>query len=139
VGKQPTTAPSISAQRYFNGELTNEFELFCAYHLSLDRDGKYRKLGMNDIAHRFAADIPAIERALAQFQMEKQRVSKSSFDLELARLDVQCVPPGIDRVEIARTLFQEFLDAGCGVGPVPKAAPLPQDDEPEPDVDGNAL
>jgi len=119
VSKQAANTPSPAAARYFTGEL-NAFELFCAYHLGIDRDGKYRKCGMNDIASRFKTDPGGIEEALSEYNMEKRSVSNSQFDLEMARLDVQIVPPGIDRVEIARDLFVQFLDAGLGVGPVPK-------------------
>ena len=120
VSKQAANTPSPAAGRYFTGQL-NAFELFCAYHLGLDRDGKFRKCGMNDIASRFSTDPGGIEEALGEYNMERRSVSDSAFDLELARLDVQIVPPGIDRVEIARDLFVQFLDAGLGVGPVPKA------------------
>lgn len=114
---QPHAGPAPAAGRYFTGEL-NEFELFCAYHLRLDRDGKVGKFGMNDIASRFGTDVSAIEQALADFAIDPKQID-SAFDMDLARLDIKVAPPGIDRVELARTIFQDFLDAGCGTGPVP--------------------
>ncbi|MCA9562404.1 MAG: hypothetical protein KC561_02900 [Myxococcales bacterium] len=123
-GKQqikPSREASTAAALYFTGEL-NEFELFCAYHLGLDPQGKPGKFGLGHIARRFSVEIDDVKAALTEFKMDKDAISGTDFEPELARLDIKVAPPGIDRVQIALTLFQEFLDCGCGVGPVPEVS-----------------
>lgn len=110
--------PSPAARRYFTGELT-EFELFCAYHLKLDKNGIPGDFQLKAVAARFGLEPPDVRAALEDFGLDDGRLSSSSFDVELARLDIKVAPVGIDRVEVARTIFQELLDAGCGTGPVP--------------------
>jgi hypothetical protein len=122
-GSKPARAaksPSNGARRYFTGEL-NEFELFCAYHLGIRTDGSYKKPSIDAVAKRFDTDPDSIRKALVEMNMDRSRVDRSAFDLSMARLDIEVAPPGIDRVELARTIFQDFLDAGYGVGPVPEA------------------
>ena len=119
------TGPSPAAKRYFTGEL-NEFELFCAYHLKLNERGIPANIEMKSVAARFGVAPPDIEEALVDYRIDDKVVSTSDFDVELARLDIKVAPEGIDRVEVARTLFQELLDTGCGTGPVPNV-PAEQD------------
>ena len=98
----------------------NEFELFCVYHLGLDSNGvPSNKVSMKAATARFNMDPERIDKALHEFKIDRKTLSSAGFDMEMARLDVKVVPEGIDRVEVARTLFQELLDAGCGTGPVP--------------------
>lgn len=117
-GRDTSGAPCMGAQRYFTGQLS-EFELFCAYHLGLDEDGNFNPRDFGGIARRFGIDDEGLRSAIQQYRMEPDRVRAAKFDMEMAKIDVEVVPPGIDRVELARTIFQDFLDAGCGVGPVP--------------------
>ncbi len=128
-GRRAPASPSPAAQRYFTGEL-NEFELFCAYHLGLDKSGIPRQPALKAVAERFGVKPDDIHDALAEFKLDKASVAKSSFDVELAKLDIKVAPEGIDRVEIARTLFEELLESGCGVGPVPDI-PLAPSSKPE--------
>lgn len=123
-GGRAPASPSPAAARYFTGEL-NEFELFCAYHLGLDKSGIPRQTALKSVADRFGVKPDDIQEALTEFKLDKPRLSQSSFDVELARLDIKVAPEGIDRVEIARTLFEELLESGCGVGPVPDIPATP--------------
>jgi hypothetical protein len=130
VRSMDNNAPCLGAQRYFSGEL-NAFELFCAYHLGIDRDGAVRNHNLSDVARRFGVDRAGLDAALTDFNMDRERVRRASFDLEMARLDVAVVPPGVDRVEVARSIYSDFLAAGCGVGPLPVGRVLPGESEPE--------
>ena len=60
--------------------------------------------------------------------MDREHLKKARFDIEMAKLDVSVAPPGIDRVELARSIFGDFLEAGCGVGPMPERLPVDDDD-----------
>ncbi|MBN1948099.1 MAG: hypothetical protein JW797_20690 [Bradymonadales bacterium] len=106
------------AIRYFTGQL-NDFELFCAYHLGLDSNGAYCRPTLQEVARRFGTEPAQIEQALHDYGLSSQRVQEVHFDMEAARLDIEVAPPGIDRVELARTIFQEYLDAGTGLAHAP--------------------
>ena len=132
--------PSQGATRHFTGEL-NEFELFCAFHLGINEKGGHYQPNINEVARRFDAQPDDIQRALQDYRMDRERISSSSFNLDLAKLDIEVAPPGIDRVELARTIFKDFLESGCGIGPVPSyiasaavathSSSGPRDSEPE--------
>jgi hypothetical protein len=95
---------------------------------------------LSSLARRFEIEEPAVHKALAEFRLEPDRVKRAGLDMSLYRLDMEVAPPGVDRVELARSIFQEVLDVGCGVGPVPERLPLPAEmaplpAQPEPDAD----
>lgn len=87
------------------------FELFCAYHLGLGRDGSVRSPDLNDTARRFGVGPGAIKQALVTFAMDPESLDDTDFDVSLARMDIQVSPPGISKKELARGLFQELIDA----------------------------
>jgi hypothetical protein len=43
--------------------------------------------------------------------MDPERMMNVDFDLAMAQLDIQVAPEGVDRVEIAREIFQQFRAA----------------------------
>lgn len=87
------------------------FELFCAYHLGITADGRYRQQNIHDLARRFGCTPAELKQALVDYHMDPQTLINSDFDLALAQLDMQVAPEGVDRRELAKTWFEEFLNA----------------------------
>jgi len=86
------------------------FDLFCACLLGLMPDGTYRTPGLGEVAKRFHRSPNEIRDQLQQYGMDTETLKTVDFDLTLAKLDIQVAPEGIDRRELARSLFEEFVD-----------------------------
>ena len=84
------------------------FELFSAYHLGIYEDNNYRDPSIKQTARLFGRPIDQVRNALAACGLDDDTVKKTGFDLSLARLDVKVAPVGIDKKEVAKTLFEEF-------------------------------
>ncbi len=87
------------------------FELFCAYHLGISSDKRYRPANINEVANRFRVDPATIRQALKDYKMDSASLLDLDFDMALAQLDIQVAPEGVDRSELAKNLYSEFLDA----------------------------
>lgn len=87
------------------------FELFCAYHLGLGRDGSVRPTSLPDTARRFNIAPGLAKHALFQYAMDPESLTTAAYDMELARMDIQVSPPGISKRELARSLYQDFVEA----------------------------
>jgi hypothetical protein len=87
------------------------FALFCAYHLGITAEGGYRFQNIHEVARRFGTNAGVIKQLLVELAMDPDTVVHSSFDLAGAQVDVMLAPEGINRVEIARDLYQRFLEA----------------------------
>ena len=107
------------------------FELFAAYHLGLDQNGRYRKQGASAVARRFNCGKRDVHDALNVFCMDNASLRRMRFDAGLAELDIKVAPDGIDRGEIAKTLYQEFLECGRAAGLFEDAPSYPAPEEPE--------
>jgi len=99
--------PSGLAQRHG----IDAFALFCAYHLGITEDGGYRFQNVHHVAKRFATNAGVIKQVLAEFDMDSDAIVHSSFDLSSAQVDIMLAPEGINRVELARDLFEQFRAA----------------------------
>lgn len=86
------------------------FDLFCAYFMGLMPDGTYRGAGIGEVAKRFRRTPGEIQQMMHDYGMDPDTLAKVEFDLNLAKLDIQVAPEGIDRRELARGLFEEFCD-----------------------------
>jgi hypothetical protein len=95
------------AQRYS----IEPFALFCAYHLGITEDGGYRFQNIHQVAKRFGANAGVIKQLLAEFGMDCDTIVHSSFDMAGAQVDIMLAPEGVNRVEAARALFDEFRAA----------------------------
>jgi hypothetical protein len=102
-----TPPPSLLARRYG----IEPFDLFCAYHLGITADGGYRFQNIHQVARRFGANAAVIKQVLADLGMDSDTVINSAFDMAGAQVDIMLAPDGIDRLELARTHFTEFLRA----------------------------
>lgn len=86
------------------------FDLFCACHLGLMPDGAFRGAGVGEVARRLNRSQNEIRQMLADYKMDPESLAQVDFDLSLAKLDMQVAPEGIDRRELARGLYDEFLE-----------------------------
>ena len=78
------------------------FDLFCAYHLGLDRRGRRRFQNLHDVARDFGVGPEVIERALVEHGLDAARMMDRDFDLAAAQLDIQASPPGVDLITLAQ-------------------------------------
>jgi hypothetical protein len=87
------------------------FELFCAYHLGITSQNQYRPSNINDVANRFKIDVGTTRQILKEYGMDSASLLDRDFDMALAQLDIQVAPEGINRTELGRSIFENFLEA----------------------------
>ena len=87
------------------------FELFCAYHLGITSQNQYRPSNINDVANRFKIDVGTTRQILKEYEMDAASLLDRDFDMALAQLDIQVAPEGINRTELGRSIFEDFLQA----------------------------
>ena len=105
---EPPAVRPAAGPRVRPGDPT-PFELFCAYHLGLSRDGQYRPANIHKVAREFNRSTGELKQLLADYGLDSMSVMEREFDLAMAQIDMQLAPEGISRVELARPLFEEFL------------------------------
>ncbi len=121
-GRKPkeTSARSHVSQPTMQGQQEREskrvanldpFELFCAYHLGIGANKDYRPSNINEVAKRFGQDPGMIRQALKEYGMDSASLLDRDFDMALAQLDIQVAPEGVDRVELAKTIYEDFQKA----------------------------
>lgn len=93
------------------GPKIDPFELFCAYHLGIGPDKSYRPANIHDVARRFGVDAGVIRQTLQAYGMDPEALIDTEFDITMAQMDIQVAPPGIDRMELAKPIFEEFRKA----------------------------
>ena len=101
--------PSVSEQP-LTGNL-DPFNLFCAYHLGIGPKKEYRPSNLNEVARRFGQDPATVRQALKESGMDSASLLDRDFDMALAQLDIQVAPEGIDRMELAKSIYEDFLAA----------------------------
>jgi hypothetical protein len=87
------------------------FELFCAYHLGITERRGYAPANIHEVARRLRVDASVIKQTLQAYDMDPDAMLNTDFDLTMAQLDIQVAPEGVDRVELARTIYEEFRRA----------------------------
>jgi len=87
------------------------FELFCAYHLGITSNNQYRLSNINEVANRFKVETGTTRQILKEYGMDSASLLDRDFDMALAQLDIQVAPEGINRTELGRTIFEEFLES----------------------------
>ena len=87
------------------------FELFCAYHLGIAPNNQYRPSNINEVARRFNQETGTIRQILKEYGMDSASLLDRDFDMALAQLDIQVAPEGINRTELGRSIFEDFLEA----------------------------
>ena len=84
------------------------FNLFCAYHLGIGPKKEYRPSNLNEVARRFGQDPATVRQALKECGMDSASLLDREFDMALAQLDIQVAPEGIDRMELAKSIYEDF-------------------------------
>lgn len=112
-GKPPSPSYRDPAPRPGVKQVGNidPFELFCAYHLGITKDKGYRTANINEVANRFRSEPGMIKQALKAYDMDPESLLDRDFDMALGQLDIQVAPEGVDRLELARGIYQEFQNA----------------------------
>jgi len=87
------------------------FSLFCAYHLGIGPKKEYKPANLNEVARRFGQDPATVRQALKECDMDSASLLDRDFDMALAQLDIQVAPEGIDRMELAKSIYEDFLAA----------------------------
>jgi hypothetical protein len=87
------------------------FTLFCAYHLGITPDDSYQKPQVDEVARRYGLSVDGLRGLLREHGLDEETVRRARFDIEGARLDIRVAPEGISRTEIARELYETFLEA----------------------------
>ena len=93
------------------GPNLDPFELFCAYYLGITTEKHYRPANIHDVARRFNVESGVIRQVLQANGMDADTMLNIDFDLTMAQIDIQVAPEGVDRVELARALYDEFTHA----------------------------
>ncbi len=110
--KSAASAPQGKGQaptKLFAG--LDPFELFCAYHLGIGPAKNYKPSNINEVANRFQKDPGTIKQALQEYGMDAGSLLDRDFDMALAQLDIQVAPEGVDRIELAKSIYQDYLDS----------------------------
>lgn len=89
----------------------DSFSLFCAYHLGIGPNKEYKPSNINEVARRFGEDQAVVKQALKECDMDSASLLDKDFDMALAQLDIQVAPEGIDRMELAKSIYEDFLAA----------------------------
>jgi hypothetical protein len=90
------------------------FALFCAYHLGITPDDGYQRPQVDEVARRYGLSVESLRSLMAQHRVDEASVRSSRFDLEGAQLDIRVAPDGISRYEMARGLYEDFLQSRDG-------------------------
>ncbi len=92
------------------------FAVFCALHLGISECNGFAPQEPAAVARRFQLSLEQLEAYLREHRIARDDLEAAGFDLEGARLDMQVAPPGISRVELARTLFGELRGSSDRLG-----------------------
>lgn len=87
------------------------FELFCAYHLGIGPNKEYKLSNINEIAKRFNMNPAMIRQVVKELGMDSASLLDRDFDMSLAQLDIQVAPEGIDRMELAKAIYTDYLQS----------------------------
>ncbi|MBI4383880.1 MAG: hypothetical protein HY579_07580 [Nitrospinae bacterium] len=107
--------PAVRQEQSGNGTAAalqiDAFELFCAYHLGIGPNKEFRPANIHEVAKRFGTNPAVIRQSVKDHAMDAESLLNRDFDMALAQLDIQVAPEGIDKTELAKGIYQEFLQA----------------------------
>lgn len=117
-GRNPSNI-NLSAEKSYTASNSDKklsgnldaFTLFCAYHLGIGPNKEYKPSNINEVARRFGHDQGVIKQALKECSMDSASLLDKDFDMALAQLDIQVAPEGIDKMELAKSIYEDFLKA----------------------------
>ena len=105
------TAPKQNGQDQKKVANLEPFDLFCAYHLGIGPNKQYKPSNINEVANRFRQEPGIIRQALKEYGMDSASLLDRDFDMALAQLDIQVAPEGVDRLELAKTIYEDYLES----------------------------
>ena len=85
--------------------------MFCALYLGITPDERYARANADEVRRRFELGDVEFKEFIESNGLTGEDLRRASFDLESARLDIRVAPPGVSRVELARTLYADFCVA----------------------------
>ena len=85
--------------------------MFCALYLGITPDERYAPVNADEVRRRFELGDVEFKEFIESHGLTGEDLRRAAFDLESARLDIQVAPPGVSRVELARTLYADFCAA----------------------------
>jgi hypothetical protein len=88
-------------------ELT-PFSVFCALYLGITEYDSYAELDPRAVSRRFDLGEGELQAYLEAHGIAEEHLQRAGLDVDSARFDIKVAPDGISRVELARTLFEEF-------------------------------
>ena len=112
--RTPAQKPHPSRQAELEGDFVagiEPFALFCAYHLGITEENRYRFQNVHEVARRFGASVEAVQSALKAYGLDPDTLIHSGFELASAQADVQLSPPGVDLTVLARMHYEALLEA----------------------------
>ena len=108
--QEQTPPPSTGGVKKIISNI-DPFELFCAYHLGIGPNKEYKQSNINEVANRFSVNPAVIHQVSKEYEMDSGSLLDRDFDLALAQLDIQVAPEGIYRTELAKSIYEDFLNA----------------------------
>ena len=87
------------------------FSVFCALYLGITRDDGCGRQDPAAASRAFGLDLEELDRFLADHQLTEEDLSDRKFDFAGSRYDIKVAPAGISRVELARSIYEELLQA----------------------------
>ena len=87
------------------------FSVFWALYLGITRDDGWARQDPAAASRAFGRDLEDLDRFLADHQLTEEDLSDRKFDFAGARYDINVAPAGIIRVELARSIYEELLQA----------------------------
>lgn len=108
LGGRATVARPGNARPQPNGP-PDGFALFCACHLGITHDDRYREQSFSDIARQFGISPEEMTQLLVEHRVDRETLDRTDFDLHGAQLDIRLAPEGISRTEIARDWYDEYM------------------------------
>ena len=86
------------------------FALFCACYLGIQENNTYRQPRLQDAARMVGAPISVLKQVLKDYALDIDAMSRSGFELSLAKLDIKVAPEGINKFELAKELYKEYRE-----------------------------
>ena len=84
------------------------FSVFCTLYLGITQTQGYAEMDLGRVARQFNLRPDELGDYLQAHLIAGEHLRKADFDGEAARFDIKVAPEGISRLELGRTLFEEF-------------------------------
>ena len=79
--------------------------------MGISPTNQYRPSNINEVSNRFKLETGVTRQILKEYGMDSAALLDRDFDMAMAQLDIQVAPDGVNRTELARNIFEDFLEA----------------------------